>query len=196
MLLRPTSPRPLQAANMLEQTVMEGPSTLEEEQTEFLFWLEKARDYYKLMRNANSYINETSAKIAEVKIIQSNFAEAQEIYDGLGRYCVEDNLLKFNAKGHFFMALLCELGQAKSGDAAGIEKFRELFEKYEDLDMQLTAATYEHIFCTAVVKAFEDEDLQAYIDSYRDYSRIIPLDRKREQLVMLGRLILKTDDQC
>ena len=114
------------------------------------------------------------------------------MFDDLGRQCTEDNLLRFNAKGYFFSALLCQLALVTKGTSEGIEPFRRRFEDYTSVDLQFCDTTHEYILCKAIIEAYEEEDVKLYAEAVRKYERIIPLDRNREVLLMKGKAVLKS----
>ncbi|KAJ9465247.1 Alpha-soluble NSF attachment protein [Diplonema papillatum] len=188
----------VETAKVCEAELLAGTDSKEQReelQDSIVKWYNKARDYYKLMRNSVTHANDCLAKVADIACLQFKFEEAIEMYEELGKHCVDDNLLRFNAKAHFFTALLCQLPLIAPGAGPeGIERFRAKFEEYCDLDMQFCENTHEYDFCKGVIQAFEDEDPQAYKDAYRRYDRIIPLEKHKEIMVLKGQEILKHED--
>lgn len=61
--------------------------------------------------NSPSRGNKNFEKIAFLSGKLQDYKTAAEYFDKLGRSCLESNLLKFNAKKHFFHALLCVLAR-------------------------------------------------------------------------------------
>eukprot|EP01059_Diplonema_ambulator_P030464 TRINITY_DN5228_c0_g1_i2.p1 TRINITY_DN5228_c0_g1~~TRINITY_DN5228_c0_g1_i2.p1 ORF type:complete len:325 (+),score=112.01 TRINITY_DN5228_c0_g1_i2:62-976(+) len=189
----------MESAKIFEGILEEegGEKTMELNE-QILMAYEKARDYYKLMRNSTTHANDCAAKIAAVKILQGKYDEALEIYEDLGKHCAEDNLLRFNAKSHFFTALLCQLPLISPMAAdPGIDKFRDKFEEYTELDLQFCDTTHEYELCKNIIKAFEDGEVAAYTEAYRRYDKIIPFDKPKEVMVLKGKQILnKRVEDC
>eukprot|EP01064_Diplonema_japonicum_P037114 TRINITY_DN8617_c1_g1_i1.p1 TRINITY_DN8617_c1_g1~~TRINITY_DN8617_c1_g1_i1.p1 ORF type:complete len:303 (+),score=80.97 TRINITY_DN8617_c1_g1_i1:41-949(+) len=188
----------IESAKIFEELLHGESGSKEEELNEqLLICYEKARDYYKLMKNSTTHGNEVNRKIANVKTQQGKYEEAIEIFEDLGKQCAEDNLLRFNAKGHFFNALLCQLPLiSPMACEPGIDAFRDKFEEYCDIDLQLCDSTHEYEFCKSVISAFEEGDGAIYQEAYRRYDKIIPFEKATELMVLKGKQILnkRVDD--
>lgn len=57
-------------------------------------------------------------KVAALASAEDHLTEAAEIYEGIGRECLETRLGSYSAKSHFVCALLCHLA---AGDAVAVE---------------------------------------------------------------------------
>jgi alpha-soluble NSF attachment protein len=94
---------------------------------------QKAADFYSA-ENAASAAGKCLGKIAflAVQLEPPNYEKAIEVFEQVGKDALNSNLLKFNAKGHFFNALLCTLAM---GDVVAAERclgsYRELDYTFE-----------------------------------------------------------------
>eukprot|EP01060_Flectonema_neradi_P029623 TRINITY_DN4131_c0_g1_i1.p1 TRINITY_DN4131_c0_g1~~TRINITY_DN4131_c0_g1_i1.p1 ORF type:complete len:297 (+),score=64.81 TRINITY_DN4131_c0_g1_i1:45-935(+) len=182
-------------AKLFEEQLLAGVSDPEGTRQQILEWWEKTLDLYKLNRNSTVHCNDCILKIAEIRILQGSYSEACEMFEDLGKQYADDNLLRFNARGQFFVALLCQLAQIVSPrDEAGIDRLRSKFDQYREIDVQFAEETHEFEFITSAIKAFEDADLTLYTEATRKYDRICPLDKTKEILVLKGRAALKVED--
>ena len=182
-------------AKLFEEQLLAGVSDPEGTRQTILEWWEKTLDLYKMNRNSNVNCNDCLQKISEIKILQGLYPEAAEMYEELGKQYADDNLLRFNARTQFFIALLCQLAQITSPrDESGIDRLRTKFDEFRDVDVHFAEQTHEFEFITSAIKAFEDEDLALYTEATRKYDRIVPLDKTKEILVLKGRAALKVED--
>eukprot|EP00755_Sulcionema_specki_P022851 Sspe_Gene.77499::Locus_48431_Transcript_1_1_Confidence_1.000_Length_1241::g.77499::m.77499/K15296/NAPA, SNAPA, SEC17; alpha-soluble NSF attachment protein len=157
-----------------------------------------AAGFWKLERNSTQSIADCRKKEAEILLQLSDGVEkAMEIYEELGRQCAEDAMLRFNAKGHFFMALLCQLSLISSSKKEeGIDHFRSKFDDYQQTDLQFTPQTREHELMTKIIEAFEENDPKIFTEAQREYEKICPLDHVKRTLLLKAKTVLKTENLC
>lgn len=123
------------------------------------------------MEDSKSNASQCLAKIAELcsaALDPPDFVRASQMYDDLGRRCLDSNLLKFNAKGYFLQAILCHLA---SGDGVGAEQAAD---KYENLDYTF-GSSREGKFGRSLIEAVEGLDVEGFSTACFDYDRISKL---------------------
>lgn len=142
------------------------------------------------MEDSKSSASQCLAKIAELcsaALDPPDFLRASQIYDDLGRRCLDSNLLKYNAKGYFLQAVLCHLA---SGDAIGAQ---QSMQKYEGLDYTF-GESREGKFASQLIECVEGFDAEGFATACFEFDRISKLDPwKTSILVRVKRSI---DDGC
>jgi alpha-soluble NSF attachment protein len=138
------------------------------------------------MEDSKSAASQCLAKIAElcsVSLDPPDFLRASQMYDDMGRRCLESNLLKFNAKGHFLHAILCHLA---SGDGVGAQ---QAMNKYEGLDYTF-GDSREGKFGKKLIECVEGFDAEGFATACYEFDRISKLDPwKTSVLVKVKRSI-------
>jgi len=150
------------------------------EQAAELFSMEDSKSQASQCRNKVAEISSTS-------LDPPNLLLAANIYDELGRNCLDSNLLKFNAKGYFTQSVLCHLA---NGDAiAG----SQALSRYASLDYTFSDSR-EGKFCSTLVECVESFDPDGFATACFEFDQISKLDDwKTSILVRVKRSI---DDQA
>ena len=105
------------------------------------------------------------------------YDEAIGIFEKIGESCLESNLLKFNAKGHFLKAGLLVL--CKGDDVS----MRQKLEKYMELDFTF-GDSRECKFATDLTQAFEDFNLDDFTDHVYNYDNVSKLDAWKTSILL------------
>jgi alpha-soluble NSF attachment protein len=138
------------------------------------------------MEDSHSQSSSCLAKVAELcsgALDPPDLLRAANIYDTIGRKCLESNLLKFNAKGYFFQAILCHLA---AGDAIAAT---QNLDRYEGIDYTF-GESREGKFCRTICTCIENYDMDTFGQSCFEYDRISKLDPwKTSMLVKIKRTI-------
>ena len=126
------------------------------------------------------------AKVAELcsaALEPPDLLRSAQIYDDLGRQCLESNLLKFNAKGYFLQSIMCHLA---NGDSIGAS---QAMQRYENLDYTFSDAR-EGKFGQQLIECVENYDPEGFATACFEYDRITKLDPwKTSMLVKVKRSI-------
>lgn len=135
---------------------------------------------------SRSQQSQCMAKVAELcsaALDPPDLLRAAQIYDKLGRECLESNLLKFNAKGYFLQSAMCHLA---NGDSIGAT---QAVQKYENLDYTFSDAR-EGKFARQLIECVENYDPEGFATACFEYDRITKLDPwKTSMLVKVKRTI-------
>lgn len=124
------------------------------------------------MEDAKSQSSACLAKVAELcsgALDPPDLVRAAQIYDDLGRRCLDSNLLKFNAKGYFLQATLCHLG---NGDVVGAT---QALQRYEGVDYTF-GESREGKFARQLAECVENFDVEGFGTACFEYDRISKLD--------------------
>mmetsp|Transcript_17837 Transcript_17837/g.42079 ORF Transcript_17837/g.42079 Transcript_17837/m.42079 type:complete len:309 (+) Transcript_17837:215-1141(+) len=153
-------------------------------------FIDKAIEYYQQaadlfeMEDSKSQASTCKGKIAELASAAKDppdLLTAGKIYNDLGINCLDSNLLKFNAKGYFLQAILCQLA---NGDVIGAQN---ALQRYEAVDYTFSESR-EGKFCSSLIKAVEEYDAEGFAQASFDYDRISKLDPwKTSMLVRIKR---------
>lgn len=119
-------------------------------------------------------------KIAGMAATAEMYDRAAKIYGDIGISCMDSNLGKYAAKGHFFNAALCLLA---IGDLVQIQN---KLEEFKNADFSF-GTSRECQFLEQLVEAVSENSSQAYAQACADYDRISPLDHQKTSILMKGK---------
>ncbi|KAL3536587.1 hypothetical protein ACH5RR_005048 [Cinchona calisaya] len=135
----------------------------------------------------------TSANLCNQKVAQfsaqlGNYLKAIELYEQIARYSVNNNLLKYGAKGHLLSAGLCQLCR---GDAAVATT--NALEKYQDLDPTFSR-TREYRFLADLAAAVDEGDVEKFTNVVKEFDSLTPLDAWKTTLLLRMKKALKAKE--
>ena len=138
------------------------------------------------MEQAKSQASSCLQKVAELSsgaLDPPELLRAAEIYESLGRQCLESNLLKYNAKNHFLNGVMCHLANSDSIGAS------QALARFDNLDYTF-ADSREGKFARQLVETVEAFDPEGFATACFEYDRISKLDPwKTSMLVRVKRSI-------
>lgn len=144
---------------------------------------EQAADLFQ-MEDSKGQSSNCKAKVAELSsaaLDPPDLLKAGQIYDELGRNCLDSNLLKFNAKGYFLQSILCQLANS---DAIGAE---QALQRYEGIDYTFSESR-EGKFARTLVECVEGMDAEGFAQACFEFDRVSKLDPwKTSMLVKVKR---------
>jgi len=127
-----------------------------------LFELEQARS------QASSCLQKV-AELSSGALDPPELLRAAEIYESLGRQCLESNLLKYNAKAHFLNGIMCHLA---NGDSIGAS---QALARFDNLDYTF-GDSREGKFSRQLVECVEQFDPEGFATACFGYDSISKLD--------------------
>mmetsp|Transcript_4659 Transcript_4659/g.10285 ORF Transcript_4659/g.10285 Transcript_4659/m.10285 type:complete len:318 (-) Transcript_4659:363-1316(-) len=146
---------------------------------------QQAAELFEL-EQAKSQASSCLQKVAELSsgaLDPPELLRAAEIYESLGRQCLESNLLKYNAKGHFLNGVMCHLA---NGDSIGAS---QALARFDNLDYTF-GDSREGKFAKELVECVEQFDPEGFATACFEYDRISKLDPwKTSMLVKVKRSI-------
>lgn len=103
--------------------------------------------------------------------------EAADMFEDVGKKYLKNNLLKFNARAQFLNACLCHLA---NDDKIGC---RRAYDQYKEIDFQF-ADSRECKLVESVLGAYEDQDMEAFMEALTEYDRVSKLDPWRTKVLL------------
>ena len=132
---------------------------------------QQAADLYD-MEQQKSQASQCLVKVAELSsaaLDPPEFLQAAQLYEKLGKDCLDSNLLKYNAKGYFLQSILCHLANQ---DSVGAEKAMSMF---NSLDFTFRESR-EGKFADSLVTCVNGFDDEGFATACYEYDRISKLD--------------------
>lgn len=129
---------------------------------------EQAGDYYK-GEESNSSANKCLLKVAQYAAQLEQYPKAVQIYEQVATSSMDNQLLRYSAKDHFFRAALCHMCQEPQEAAIAIQKYEEMFPAFSD--------ARECKLVKKLLTALEDVNVEAYTEAVREYDSISRLDQ-------------------
>lgn len=142
------------------------------------------------MEDSKGQASGCKAKVAELcsaALQPPDLIRSAAIYEELGRNCLESNLLKFNAKGHFLQCVLCHLA---NNDTVGAE---EALSKFERIDYTFDESR-EGKFVRKLVECVEGLDSELFETTCFEYDRISKLDPWKTKMLLKVKRSIQGDD--
>lgn len=136
---------------------------------------EQAADYYK-GEESNSSANKCLVKVAEYSAQMENYTKAIEIYEQLAMYAMDNSLLKYSAKDHFFRACICHMCVDLVNAQLSIQKYEDMFPAFTD--------SRECKLIKNLLRACEEENVDAFTEALREFDSISRLDKNVTALLL------------
>ncbi|KAH3766053.1 soluble NSF attachment protein alpha [Pelomyxa schiedti] len=108
------------------------------------------------------------AKVATLCSLLERYDRAIELFEKVGTGFLETNLLKWSAKSHFTMAVICQMAK---GDTVAA---RRALEKYTQLDAMFSSSR-ECKLLTSLIEACENHDVDSFTTATAEYDTITKL---------------------
>eukprot|EP00270_Netrium_digitus_P001904 TRINITY_DN12107_c0_g1_i1.p1 TRINITY_DN12107_c0_g1~~TRINITY_DN12107_c0_g1_i1.p1 ORF type:complete len:291 (-),score=84.92 TRINITY_DN12107_c0_g1_i1:203-1075(-) len=161
----------------------------EENVDQAVIWFDKAADLYQ-SENANSSVNQMRLKVAEFSALKEDYLKAAEIFEGVARECVSNNLLKYGAKGHLLNAGICRLCLSPH-DATSA---KNALDQYQDIDPSF-ADTREFKLLSNLAAAVDESDVDAFTDAIKEFDSMTRLDGWKTSLLLRVKKGMEAEDE-
>lgn len=146
-------------------------------------YYKRAAEMFELDEHGKTSLSKCNLKVAEYAAKDGELQEAIRIFESEGEKALQNNLLQYSAKEHFFRAGILHL---VAGDTVTINM---AVEKYRSLDPRF-AGSREGDLLAALAEAFERKDVDMFVDKLGEYDAVTKLDAwKTEFLVKVKDLI-------
>lgn len=136
----------------------------------------QAKDYYKraaemfeLDDHGKSNFTKCNLKVAEYAAKDGELQEAIQIFEDEAAKALQNNLLQYGAKDHFFKAGILHLAGGDSVTA------NLALEKYRSLDPRF-AQSREGELLANLCEAFDSKDVDMFVDKLGEYDSVTTLD--------------------
>jgi len=133
--------------------------------------------------------NQAHLKVAElVSADEEDYPRAIAIYEKVAAIAAENTLSKYSVKDYMFKASLLRFAEgARKNDikniVAAVEKYKDTYPIFE--------GTRECKLIESCLKAFEDEDVEKFTLSVRDFDRITRLDNWTAKVLLDIKAVLQ-----
>ncbi|CAI9730361.1 alpha-soluble NSF attachment protein [Octopus vulgaris] len=127
---------------------------------------EQAADYYK-GEESTSAANKCFLKVAQYSAQLEQYQKAIDIYEEVASASMENSLLKYSAKDHFFRAALCHMCNDIVNAKLVIPKYEEMFPAFSD--------SRECNLLKTVLDSMDN--IEAFTKAVSDYDSISRLDQ-------------------
>ncbi|GAB4856277.1 hypothetical protein Ancab_014205 [Ancistrocladus abbreviatus] len=131
--------------------------------------------------------NQCKQKVAQFSAQLGDYTKAIEIFEEIARYSLNNNLLKYGAKGHLLNAGICQLCK---GDPVAISK---ALDRYQDLDPTFSR-TREYQLLSDLAAAFDEGDVNKFTGALKEYDSLSPLDGWKTTLLLRVKEALKAKE--
>ncbi|KAH9605836.1 hypothetical protein KSS87_013936 [Heliosperma pusillum] len=162
--------------------IYEGDQNLEQA----IIWYEKAADLFQ-SEEVSTSANQCRQKIAQYSAQLEQYPKAIEIYEDIARHSLNNNLLKYGAKGHLLNAGICHLCK---GDTVSITN---ALDKYQDMDPTFTG-TRENRLLSDLASAIDEQDVEKFTGVLKEFDQMTPLDGWKTTLLLRVKDKLKAQD--
>eukprot|EP01138_Halocafeteria_seosinensis_P014571 gb/GECG01014876.1/.p1 GENE.gb/GECG01014876.1/~~gb/GECG01014876.1/.p1 ORF type:complete len:295 (+),score=68.94 gb/GECG01014876.1/:1-885(+) len=155
--------------------------------------LQKASDVYENeegssgQRRAKARLAELLAQKAATDVDREGFMEATQAFQECGDICLEENLLRFNAKKYFFSAIICSLA---SGDAVAAQR---LLDSSTEQDPNF-GESREGKLCQTLLTAVNDKDVQSFVTAIHEHDRIAKLSDLETKILLVVKRDINEED--
>ncbi|XP_071372588.1 alpha-soluble NSF attachment protein isoform X3 [Centroberyx affinis] len=146
---------------------------------------EQAADYYKGEESTSS-ANKCLLKVATYAAQLEQYPKAIEIYEQVGTHAMDSTLLKYSAKDHFFKAALCHFCVDMLNAKLAVEKYEEMFPAFSD--------SRECKLLKKLLDAYEEQNVDAYTDSVKEYDTISRLDQWLTTMLLRIKKTIQEDE--
>jgi len=151
---------------------------------------EQAAELFTL-EDAKSQASSCLAKVAELSsaaLDPPDLIKAAQLYEDLGKGCLDSNLLKYNAKGYFVQAILCHLA---NGDAVASS---QALGRYMNMDFTFPDSR-EGKFCTSLVECLENYDTEGFATACFEFDRISKLDGWKTTMLVKAKRCIESEGE-
>ncbi|CAL8465428.1 g4964 [Coccomyxa elongata] len=135
-----------------------------------------------------SEANKCRLKVAQFSAELEKYQPAIQVYEDVARLSMDNNLLKYSAKGYLLNAGICRICV---GDQMAMQS---ALERYDDIDYTFSSSR-EGKFVKDLVEAFEAGDAERYTDAIAEYDSMTRLDAWKTTLLLRGKKRLQSNDE-
>jgi alpha-soluble NSF attachment protein len=153
----------------------DGPDAQVDRSSVIMFYEQAADLFYTDHSTAES--NKCMLKVAQYSALGGDYGKAVRIYEQVARASVDNNLLKFSAKGHLLLACLCLLCSSRP------DVVLDKIEEYKDVDFNFDKSR-EAILAESCARAMEDGDVDLFTGAVADFDSLTRLDGFKTEMLL------------
>lgn len=143
---------------------------------EAIMFYEQAADLFTT-ENSTSEANKCNLKIAQFAAELERYPQAIAIYESVARTSVDNNLLKYSAKGYLLHAGICQMA------SADITTVRTALDRYKDIDVSFDTSRECRLLET-LADAIEEGDEEAFTTAVAEYDSLSRLDSWKTSMLL------------
>lgn len=148
---------------------------------------EKAGDYFST-DHAEALSNKAFLKCADLNAALGGYRKARDLYDGIIKNLVGNNLSKWNLKEYFLKNILCTLCM---DDVVDAQKRLDAYAEEEPS----WPSTREYKLVLDILASIEAGDVQAFSDTVYEFDQFTKLDKlKTQMLLKIKNSVVENDD--
>ncbi|KAL2500407.1 Alpha-soluble NSF attachment protein 2 [Forsythia ovata] len=151
-----------------------------------IVYFERSADLFQTEEVTTS-ANQCRLKVAQFSAQSGKYPKAIKIYEEIARHSLNNNLLKYGARGHLLNAGICQLCK---GDVVAITN---ALEKYQDMDPTFSR-TREYKLLADLAAAVDEEDVAKFTAAIKEFDSITQLDAWRTTLLLRVKETLKAKE--
>jgi alpha-soluble NSF attachment protein len=134
--------------------------------------------------------NQMLLKVAELSAGEREFKRAIQIYEQVAVASLDNNLLKYSVKEYLFKATICHFVMSAKADSEDMSDTEDIIEKYKDMHPAYEGSL-ECRFLEDCLKAFQDDDVEAFTNVVFKYDSVYKLDNWTASMLLELKQILK-----
>uniref|UniRef100_A0AAY5EJS7 N-ethylmaleimide-sensitive factor attachment protein, alpha b n=1 Tax=Electrophorus electricus TaxID=8005 RepID=A0AAY5EJS7_ELEEL len=138
------------------------------------------------LSSVSNSANKCLLKVASYAAQLEQYPKAIEIYEQIGTHAMDSTLLKYSAKDYFFKAALCHFCVDMLNAKLALQKYEEMFPAFSD--------SRECKLVKKLLDAFEEQNVDAYTDSVKEYDTISRLDQWLTTMLLRIKKTMREDD--
>lgn len=149
----------------------------------------QAADLYE-MEQQKSQANQCTVKVAELSsaaLDPPDYLLGAQLYEKLGKECLDSTLLKYNAKGYFLQCVFCHLANQDSIGAS------QAMSRFSAADFTFRESR-EGRFVSQLIECVEGMDAEGLASACFEYDRISKLDPWKTSILLAVRKFLEGGD--
>ncbi|KAK4469932.1 hypothetical protein MN116_007433 [Schistosoma mekongi] len=128
---------------------------------------EQAADYYK-GEESNSSAMKCQLAVAQLAAQLGQYVKAANLFEEAGKASMENNLLKYGAKGHLFKAAICHFCVDLINGQKALKNYEECYPMFAD--------SRECGLMKKLSEALEQENVEAFTVAVKEYDSITRLE--------------------
>jgi len=155
--------------------------------------LEKAMDFFDkavdlfMSEEGTTSASQCKQRVAQIAAQLEDFAKATKILEDIARQQVNNNLLKYSAKGTLLNAGICQLCR---GDPVAVSN---ALERYQDLDPTFSG-TREYRLLADLASSMDEGDVAKFTEAIREFDSMTRLDPWKTTLLLKAKKTIQEKD--
>jgi alpha-soluble NSF attachment protein len=155
--------------------------------------LEKAMDFFDravdlfISEDGTTSANQCRQRVAQIAAQLVDYAKATKIFEEIAKQQVNNNLLKYSAKGTLLNAGICQLCR---GDPIAVSN---ALERYQDLDPTFSG-TREYRLLADLAASMDEGDVAKFTEAIREFDSMTRLDPWKTTLLLKAKKAIQEKD--